>query len=372
MSTLLPPPPAAESARRRADVELSRDPSTRSIQIGIVGTILVHVLLILIMPFLFRADPITPSDRLHATPRQFSIELAPDAFAKPTPKPPPNKFVETNPDAPVNEPDKTNNFAAQSQQVAQEKPTPDGKNDRPTLEGKKDFESTQIVDGRLTQPVEHVEPSPVAETPPVEKPMDAPKLEQNPLPGFDKKEGEDKTSYGSNVAKFAENSEAVPEKVEGAKNVPLIQGATGLQPQIDPQRPRPRPIITKQQQVRPAIFAENKLGTSNIGPIAVDARWSNYGAYLQRMMETVQLQWEHILNESRIYPPSGTWVEVKFNMNTDGAITRIVSVNNQSTDPAGRACTSAITDRSPYGKWTDDMIAVLGEQQEMTFRFFYQ
>jgi len=88
------------------------------------------------------------------------------------------------------------------------------------------------------------------------------------------------------------------------KNVPLIQGPTSMQPQIDPQHPRPRPMIVKQQQTRPAIFAENKFGTSQIGPIAIDARWSNYGAYLQRMIETVQLQWEHILNETKTYPAS--------------------------------------------------------------------
>jgi len=33
---------------------------------------------------------------------------------------------------------------------------------------------------------------------------------------------------------------------------------------------------------------------------------------------------------------------------------------------------TAITDRAPYGTWTDDMKAVLGEQQEMTFTFYYQ
>jgi hypothetical protein len=30
------------------------------------------------------------------------------------------------------------------------------------------------------------------------------------------------------------------------------------------------------------------------------------------------------------------------------------------------------TDRAPYGPWTDDMKAVLGSQQEMTFTFYYQ
>ncbi|MCX6951251.1 MAG: hypothetical protein NTV51_03570, partial [Verrucomicrobia bacterium] len=150
-------------------------------------------------PYLFRVDPITPSNRPHAAPRQFSIELAPDTFVKPVPKPPPpNKFVEANPDAPENTPDKTNNFADRNQQVAQEKPTPDGKSDMPALEGKKDFQNTQIVSGQLSKPVEIMEPVPPQEvTPPSEKTVQAPKQEQNPLPGFEKREGENKDAFGS-------------------------------------------------------------------------------------------------------------------------------------------------------------------------------
>jgi hypothetical protein len=364
-------PPTAPATPRRQRVLLSDNPETRSVQIGLLGTVLLHLLLLLLAPFLLKFTP-DRARKAPSTPPQFNIELTPESFAKPEPTPPPNKFVETNPDAPANEPDKTNNFGAQNQQVAQEKPTPDSKSDRPALEGKKDFESPQIVDGQLVKPVEEQQAPPAVETPPNEPAVAAPKLEQNPLSGFDKMEGEDKAAYGTNKAKPTENPEAIPEKVEGVKNVPLIQGATTTTPQIDPQRPRPRPTIVKQQQVRPAIFAENKFGTSNIGPIAVDARWSNYGAYLQRMLETVQLQWERILSESKIYPVSGSTVEITFIMNDEGGITKIVTVDSSASDGASRACMSAITERAPYGKWTDDMIAVLGNQQQMTFKFFYQ
>lgn len=370
MSPPAAPPPTTSAKPRRSFVRLSENPETRSVQIGLLGTILLHLLLLLLAPFLFRLAPVKP--RIPATKPEFNIEITPDSFAKPEPKPPPNKFVETNPDAPENEPDKTTNFAARNQQVAQEKPTPDGKSDRPELEGKKDFDSTQIVSGQLSKPVEQEETPPAVETPPQPQTVAAPKLEQNPLSGFEKSEGEDKLSYGTNLAKIAENPLPIPQKVEGVKNVPLVQGATTTMPQIDPQKPRPRPTIVKQQQVRPAIFAENKFGTSNIGPIAVDARWSNYGAYLQRMIETVQIQWDSIVRESLVYPPAGSTVEVKFIIDSDGAITRVVNVESTATDAAARACMSAITDRSPYGKWTEDMIAVLGTQQEMTFKFFYQ
>jgi hypothetical protein len=135
---------------------------------------------------------------------------------------------------------------------------------------------------------------------------------------------------------------------------------------------RARPMVLKQQNIRPAIFAENKFGTANIGPIAIDAKWSNYGAYLQRLIDSVQTQWERLLIESRIYPPSGTTVEVKFIIDSEGKISQIVNVDNKSSEQAARACVSAITDRAPYGQWTDDMKAALGDKQEITFKFFYQ
>lgn len=370
MSSPAPPPSAATENRRWPVVRLSPNPDVRSVQIGVAGTVLLHVLLFLLAPMLLRFEPVVATSS--GAKAEYSIELTPDSLDKTAPEPPPNKFVETNPDAPENEPDKTTNFAARSQQVAQEKPTPDGRSDRPALEGKKDFESNQIVTGSLTKPIDTVPEPPALETPPSERIVAAPQLAQNPLSGFEKNEGENLPAFGTNIAKPSESAQSVPDKTAGVKDVPLIQGATSTTPQIDPQRPRPRPSIVRQPQVRPAIFAENKFGTSNIGPMGIDARWSNYGAYLQRMMETVQLQWEQALAESKIYPVSGSTVEVKFIMNVEGAIMRVVDVQSTATDAASRACMSAITERSPYGKWTEDMIAVLGTEQQMTFKFYYQ
>jgi hypothetical protein len=84
------------------------------------------------------------------------------------------------------------------------------------------------------------------------------------------------------------------------------------------------------------------------------------------------VQWENILISGKIYPPSGSTVTVTFVLDSEGRIARIVNVENKSSDQASHACVSAITDRAPYGPWTDDMIAMLGKEQEMTFTFYYQ
>jgi len=300
--------------------------------------------------------------------------MAPEEFVnlKPPAATPPQKFVETNPDAPENIPDKTNNFGAQNQQAAQEQPAKKTGGDRPEMEGRKDIESTQIVTGQLhepTPPAPSAPPVPVA--PVAAQPTPQARREQNPLPGFEKAEGDNSNNFGGGVAPIVPNAEAVPEKVAGAKDAPLIQGAPGSAFTIDRNRPQPRQQLN-QRNVRPAIFSENQIGTKNIGMAAVDARWSNYGVYLQRMIDTVQIQWDALIRAGT-YPSSGSTVTVKFKINSEGAITSVVHVDGGMAGPQAEGyCVAAITKPSPYGKWSDDMVAMLGTEQEMTFVFYYQ
>ncbi len=124
--------------------------------------------------------------------------------------------------------------------------------------------------------------------------------------------------------------------------------------------------------MRPAVLQQNLVGTTNIGPMAIDAKWSAYGEYLQRMIETIQVEWERVIEAGHIYPPSGTQVTVRFRMDSDGAITEILETKSNGGSQAEGACKTGITARAPYGKWTEDMVAVLGHSQDMTFVFYYE
>ena len=367
--------PTATRTLRRLCARVWDNPDARSTAIGVVAVVVFHLVLWLAGPRLLRLEHMAVTPRAHSSAREFNIELAPETFAQQPPKPKdPFKFVETNPEAPENTPDKTENFAAQNQQAAQEKPTPDVKSDRPATEGKKDFESNQIVSGRLSQPLEHIPavPPPPPETQAAEAAQTPPKREQNPLSGVEKFEGENKEGVGGNLAKRFENPEAVPERIEGAKDASQYDGPIVGVPAIDPKRPRPRPQIARTTQARPAILAENKFGTSNVGVQGIDAKWSNYGAYLQRMIDTVQIEWERLILQQFANPAIGSMVTIKFVMNTEGKIVDIGVEQSTANETATRACVSAVTNRMPYGPWTDDMRAVLGERQEMTFTFHYQ
>ncbi len=143
---------------------------------------------------------------------------------------------------------------------------------------------------------------------------------------------------------------------------------------IDPSKPlpRPRPAIVKQQQMRPAIIAENTFSAPRIGSTSVDAKWANHGAYLQRMIDNVQIQWERLILQQAEKPTVGSVVSVKFTINDEGKIVEVTAVDSTADEAAKRACVRAITDRAPFGPWTDDMKAALGSRQVMTFTFHYQ
>jgi len=353
---------------RRLAARVIEDPDSRSVLIGILAVLLVHFLLFATAPYLLRTEP-THGVLRNPAQRQFDIEIAPNAFVKAVPRPPPpSRYVEANPNAPDNVPDKTNNFSSQNQQLAQEKPQPDQHNDKPKTEGKKDFESNQVVSGQLTKPQDSVPVSLDAAKQPVKTEM-APKQQQNPLAGFEKLTGTD-DAFGTNIGKVA-NSKPAPVKVEGANDASLIQNAQNTEPAIDPKHPRARPEL-QQTHTRPAIFEDNQFGTSNIGPIAYNAKWSSYGAYLHKMMEAIQIQWERILIDSRTEPPAGSTVTVKFTLDSKGRITEILDVESTSSEQGKASCVSAITNTAPYGDWSDDMIAVLGNSQDLTFKFFYE
>ncbi len=343
-------------------------------QIGVVGTILVHLLLIFLLPQLRLRDlTLTNPGNSGTEANSFDVQLAPPEPAPPVPPKP--RFVETNPNAPDNVPDKTNNVAAQNQQVAQEKPTPDGKSDRPAITGEPDKPDTAIVSGQLVEPraLPAAAPAPPAQpVPPDSQPP--PRAAEAPLPGTAKNQGETPEGLGTNAAPL------VPHSVPGSERVEGVPGATSTDNfpiwspsiRIDPQHPLPRPsAATIKTQARPTPLRENRVGTANVGLTGIDAKWSSYGEYLQRFIDSVQAQWDRILIQSSIYPAPGTRVTVVFRMNSKGEIAAIIKTSTTGGAESQYSCVSAITERSPYGPWSDDMIALLGQEQEMTFEFYY-
>lgn len=353
----------------------------RAVTIGLVVTAGVHGVLFLILPWLPPMAKPGGGEGVGAVTRSgqnFEVRMMPDGTEEEAALSMP-RFVEVNPDAPDNVPDRTDNVGAQNQQVAQEEPTPGGDSDTPVVSGETEPEGTAIVSGTLDPvalpPVLAVpaRPVPAEEVAAAdEAAREAARLGLEALPGFEDMTGDSETGVGSAGGQTPGTArETVEGAADGSPEGWVVRGRRGG---IDRNNPQPRPRLGTEQlaPARSAPLRENDFGTQNVGAVAFDARWSDYGEYLQRLIESVQGQWERIIRNSAVYPDAGARVTVRFILNAKGEVEELVEVSGTGGRVASYACVSAITERAPYGPWTEDMVAVFGESQELTFRFFYQ
>ena len=347
--------------RRRPAPLMPGGAEGRSVPIGILATILLHAVLFLGTPATFRKPYQAPPS---AYPEELEFELTPEEQPED-----PFRFVETNPDAPDNVPDDPKFFAAQNQQAAQENPTPE-ESDMPTTEGK-DVPSTAIVTGERAEPMESANPG--QQVQPSQQVAEAQNQSQPealmPLPGFEKVEGEDEEGIGTNISQLEQNARPVDERVEGSDQ-PTQDQVVYATPESTPGRPSPQPR-PRLQNTRPTVLANQPHGVSRAGQIGVDAKFSEFGDYLQELIEIVQAQWNAVLARTATYPVTGSKVVIRFTLSSDGVVTRIEEVEETAGKQGTYACLSAIQDRQPYRPWTKEMIAILGNEQTITFAFFY-
>lgn len=351
-----------------------KGPSDRSILIGVVGTLLFHLLLVWLSPqFAFDEfsgihSGITVVSKDRGKTFDFQLDNPPQEKPKN-----PFQFVETNPDAPANEPDKTDNFSNRNQQAAQlETPKEIDPLNRPSITGAQDKikNDTAIVTGDMSQPQQGSaalpESTQTADVTDTEKKL---KMEQVPLSGFEKTEGKSEDGIATNVADSKKATTNAEQSVEGARDGKEAEGGLVAVTAASQAQPKARPKLTAP---RPTILSNRISGTTNLGIIGMDARWSEYGEYLNELIEIVQAQWYRILRDSAVSPPRGSHVVITFKINSQGE-TDIVKVEDADAGKQGVfSCQNAIQARQPYRKWTDQMIAVLGDDQTLTFAFYYQ
>jgi hypothetical protein len=133
------------------------------------------------------------------------------------------------------------------------------------------------------------------------------------------------------------------------------------------------PHIVPPQPAHTEWQISSTLGTSNVGPMVMDPRWKDFKDYLQGVIQTVQDAWSNELANSKIGGSSGSVVSVTFIMNSKGEISQILGAHPSAGAPEGVVdpCVRAVNLNAPYGGWTDDMIASLGSEQQLTFTFYF-
>lgn len=377
MINTLPPqlPEEIAAARRRHDeVVAERWP----LIVGLVGTVLIHLLTIItIRQMPLDSDSAVVDDvadlRAKYDKQELTFMLADEA----TP-PKQLRFVEVNPDAPENDPGKTDNYGARNQQSAQPEPGKDH-SDRGKTKGEM-IDSTAIVTGSREPPVEA---APMAGNngengtgmqAVVVGAAAQPKAEA-PLPGFEKIIGDNPDGLGTAIGQTPGDKADVDKKTEGKKDGTdkgqlLVAANGGGLPGV-PGRPSPRPR-PKVQNVRSAVLANQQLDASAAGVIGVNSRLSEAGVWWAEFIDTVDAQFQKSAGEMSTRPPSRSTVVIYFMVNAQGGV-RILNVEGEAT--AGRVatytCLDAVSARAPYRPWTQEMINLFGTEEEVTFSFTF-
>ena len=142
--------------------------------------------------------------------------------------------------------------------------------------------------------------------------------------------------------------------------------------------PAPAPVAANPDRPRASapsgtygLLLRRPVGVSRAGSVAVDARFSNYGDYTQRMLEAIQSSWWSIIERSRFEGVSRGNVIVRFRLHRDGTVTDAQVLGSEVTRVMTLACKDAVMAPAPYDIWRADMVAMYGESDTVTINFIY-
>lgn len=141
--------------------------------------------------------------------------------------------------------------------------------------------------------------------------------------------------------------------------------------------PRPRPATAATPRVTlpsgtSGLLLRNPVGVGRAGAVALDARFSSYGDYAQRMLEAIQGSWWSILERTHFDDFASGHVVVRFRIHRDGTVTDAEVLSSTVPRLASLACKDAVTMPAPFDIWRADMVAMLGEDDTVTLTFYYR
>lgn len=188
------------------------------------------------------------------------------------------------------------------------------------------------------------------------------------LPKFAKT---DKDSARRQADKPALPSARAAEKRDSAPAASHAQTAAEPQPAQDLPAPKPRPRLSMKIPAGP--LADNPNAASKAGVVAAESRFSEFGAYQQRMIEAISRQWNLLGSRYDLSGAVGSQVSIEFSLNTEGELVDCKIAFSTSTNTGTGLCEQAILSTAPYGVWTQEMVNTLGAQpQQVKIKFWYR
>ena len=348
----------------------------RASLIALAVTLILHVVLLFLLPDeLFMRQSVTRPEPDEA------IELT---LEQPDPEKP--RYVEVNPEAPENEPDRNNRYSFRSQQAADENPdtSPD---DVPTVEGEE--ASLKIVQGSVDAsesiPLESGTYKLSEES--VENQGEsanvAPPSHPNlplPAPDFIQQKPEVEEGTESRLKVLDSDKQVVKEDLAVDAPLQLYRMDSENQPTQEPNRasnaadeakPLPRKRLTLPPDLVHGPLMRSKSSASRRGAIGIDATFSQFGEYEQQFYAAVQAGW---YQEIDFFQPIDTSanVVVQFRIHSDGTVDEVKILQSTASEIATLICQTALTKLSPFRPWTKEMVEVFGQERVIEVTFSYR
>lgn len=349
----------------------------RTVWAAFAITLIVHLLLVLALP-----ERMLPTHREAAREKEaviYEIDLA---------EPQEMRYVEANPEAPENEPDRSEQYSFRAQQAADDNPLTDDSN-VPTVDGEQ--ESMKVVQGQQQQtpPVPPGVYSPSAKPGEGEgteggkrgaeaEPQVAP-VQPLPAPDFIRQKPVAEEGPGSRSELTGEAQE-VFEEPDPEAPINVYRPPTEAQPQVQPgdgaggaaeARPMPRERPRLDPELITGPLLKSKGSASRRGNLAIDATFSEFGEYEQQFYAAIQTGW---YQEIEFFQPMDTSarVHVRFRIKADGTVDQVEAVKSTASKIATVICETAISKRSPFRPWTKEMVKVFGQERWINVVFNYR
>ncbi|MDQ8203159.1 hypothetical protein [Pelagicoccus sp. SDUM812003] len=361
-----------------------------SILVGVLGALLLHLLGWWWIPQdMFRSEPSEVKNRF----RDFSIVLEDPVEEE--------EFVytQTNPDVPDNEPDETNRISARNQQAANpeevEELDPDA---LPASESERNIETQQFLSGELEpelaappptgerqednqEQTESSQPAPLLQ---LTKRSEGALKKEIPIQGTREEELGDegildfleREETPTNVTDFLEGEAMEGEEgkndtpEELAEDSPMSAPSPALVTSADGvPSPRARPKLPR---VPSGPVRNSTAGVAATGQLAADAKASKFGEYMERVIEAVKINWDNLANRSS-HKERNSMVRVRFVIDRYGYVSDMEILEGTTSKAIGiYMCREAIERGAPYGDWPAELIELFGDDEDLTFQFFYQ
>ncbi len=221
------------------------------------------------------------------------------------------------------------------------------------------------------------------------QPVPEKKPTQSALPRSEGASQELRVAQG--VPRRIQESASAPEGQAGSSSVavgmvagnrPGPVGAGGSEtkpvaPAVAPSVPAPRAVNPDRPRAMvpygtAGLLLRNNVGVNRAGAVAVDARFSQYGDYVQRMLEAVQSSWWDIIERSRFETVATGSCVVRFVLRRDGTVRDAQILRSDVPRMMALACKDAVMAPAPYDAWRADMVALYGEEDVVTISFHYR